>query len=704
MSIISRIRICAAAALLLATGVSCIDENFADRNDSGSTGDSVMDKIVNTPADAVQGELLVCLSAEAASKVEDGRFLEELGGSMTVTGFEKMFHATEHNAKYLRKYTLDRWYRIQFEGAGNETAAHTLAQMSAVARVQYNTISSCGNEREVSPLTEAISASESLPFNDTNLPDQWHYINTGDKKVSSSAVAGEDIGVQDVWSTITGGDSEIVVAILDGPVKYTHEDLKDNMWKNIFETDGDGIDNDKNGYVDDIYGWNFEKDTCKIGWDATGESGHGTHVAGIVAAVNNNGKGICGVAGGTGKGDGVRIMSCQIMEGGRSSNANSSAHAFIYAADNGAHIAQCSFGYSTDKYQSDYSYFSDYRVEYWAIQYFLDKDRFAEMEERLNAELVKKGRPERTEIIDGPLVIFAAGNDLLPASSYPGALTDCICVAATGPDGYPAYYTNYGPGCNISAPGGDYYLNTSNRKAEILSTVISDPASGLGDYGYMGGTSMACPHVSGVAALGLAYAKELKKTFTREEFTSLLLSSANDIDSKLDYGYKYLGYDQMTGGELAPRPYSSYQYNMGTGTLDAWKFMMNIEGTPCLSVKVGNERSYNLDAFFGEGSEYLTYHSVEIDRQTMEAIGITRKPRMEKGRLVINPCKVGSGKIKITAIAGGDKVAGNVQADMTGNGDLVTIPNPDGGMGGMYITREISIISRGVASENGGWL
>jgi hypothetical protein len=88
----------------------------------------------------------------------------------------------------------------------------------------------------------------------------------------------------------------------------------------------------------------------------------------------------------------------------------------------------------------------------------------------------------------------------------------------------------------------------------------------------------------------------------------------------------------------------------------------------------------------------------------MAALGIKRKPYVKDGRLVINPCKAGSGKITITAIAGGNNVAGNLQGDMTGNGDIVTIPNSAGGMGGMYIAREISIISRGVATDNGGWL
>jgi hypothetical protein len=281
---------------------------------------------------------------------------------------------------------------------------------------------------------------------------------------------------------------------------------------------------------------------------------------------------------------------------------------------------------------------------------------------------------------------------------------ECICVTGIGPDGYPAYYTNFGPGCNIAAPGGDYYLNTSNSKSQILSTYISE-VNGE-DYAYMGGTSMACPHVSGVAALGLEYAARLGKTLTREEFVSRLLTSVSDLDSKLNSGYKFMGYDSSTGSAVSPRPYSTYQYNMGTGLVDAWRFMMSIEGTPCLSVKIDEEAYYDLADFFGEAASYLTYKSITMSSADMKALGIssTRDLKIENGKLYIYASKPGSAKVTVKAIAGGKEVAGNQVVDWTGNKDYVTVPSDSDKMGGMEISREFSIVVRGVASDNGGLL
>ena len=694
MSYISKI----GQSLILSAAIfatSCVNEVMenAPEKESASEG-SVMTKIINTPAGSEEGTLLLYLSKEAATRIHNGqRIAAQAPEGMEVKSFKPLFNMSEQNAKYMHKHQLDRWFIMEFEGMGLDLAAAKLAQFGEVTRVQFNKHITYGSDAKSAAPGDVQEEVVDNVFNDPRLVDQWHYKNTGSKIISTAAVAGEDIAVTDVWREITGGDNEIVVAIIDGPVKYTHEDLKDNIWVNTAEKNGaPGVDDDKNGYIDDVHGWNCDANNGTINWKAPNETGHGTHVAGIVGAVNNNGKGVCGVAGGTGNGDGVRLMGCQIFTGGTSSNTSAGAIAFVYAADNGAHIAQCSFGYQNGTYGSDYEYYKNYSVEYFAIRYFLDKERFAEVDKN------------RTKIIDGPVVIFAAGNDSYGSASYPGALMDCICVTGLGPDGYPAFYTNYGPGCNIAAPGGDYYLNTETSRSRILSTFINEVGSEYGDYTYMDGTSMACPHVSGVAALGLAYAKKLGKTFTREEFTAMLLSSVNDLDTKLSAGYKFLGYDSSTGAELPMRPYTSYQYQMGTGSIDAWKFMMNIEGTPSLMVKVGDEGSYSLKNFFGEAADRLTYSSVEMTSADMKALGITSKPKIVNGKLVINPSKVGSAKITIKAIAGGNQVAGSQMGDWTGNGDIVTLPNDNGIVGGMYITKTISILSRGVSSENGGWL
>ena len=151
-------------------------------------------------------------------------------------------------------------------------------------------------------------------FNDPQLFWQWHYINNADQAVGTETVAGADINVAEAWK-LTGGDPRVIVAIVDGGVKYNHPDLAANMLINEAELSGQpGVDDDGNGYVDDIYGYNFAVDTGEISYDSTDDGGHGTHVAGTVAAVNNNGIGVCGVAGGTGNNDGVRLHT-DIMQG-----------------------------------------------------------------------------------------------------------------------------------------------------------------------------------------------------------------------------------------------------------------------------------------------------------------------------------------------------------------------------------------------------
>ena len=289
-------------------------------------------------------------------------------------------------------------------------------------------------------------------------------------------------------------------------------------------------------------------------------------------------------------------------------------------------------------------------------------------------------------MLDGNIAIFASGNDAHDYAHYPGAFHDIISVTAFGPDNLPTHYTNYGPGCNIAAPGGEAYLPPwKSYKALVLSTVPSElvtngeaSSSKGNDYGYMQGTSMACPHVSGVVALALSYAKKIGKTFERDRFKDMIITSANDMDQYLKGTKSYVGRADLN---LAP-----FYHKLGTGSLDAWLLMMQIEGIPSLTAEIGRKQWLDLSAYFGTASTSLTYLGLEVSDADRESLGLAEEPYIEYGRLYIHPTKPGSAKITIKAVGGGDEVGG---------GDNV---------GGMEISQEVSVIARSFVSENGGWL
>lgn len=672
----------ASSALLLS--VACT-EVMNEGNLQNTENGVLMTKVINTPSASVEGTLLLCLTEDAAQSLASGDLTlrDEFSAEVDIKVMEPVFTIAPGKEEVARRHNLHKWFKVEFDGMDNTSAAARLASFDAVVNVQYDKVVSPASDLQFTPYYPSraeMSSDVDMPFNDPLLVDQWHYINTGSSHISNSSYAGGDLAVKDAW-TLTGGDRRVIVAVIDGPVKYDHPDLAPNMWVNDGEIPGNGKDDDRNGYVDDVYGWNCVRNTGDINWSSRHESGHGTHVAGIVAAVNGNGTGVCGVAGGTGNGDGVRLMSCQIFEGGVST-LDASAKAFVYAAYNGASIAQCSFGYEGDgaEYVSDSEYKMVFGAEYDAIRFFMDPEN------------------NNSYILDGNIVIAASGNDARNMSSYPAAIADVVSVTALGPDYLPAVsYTNYGPGCNIAAPGGDFFIgmlaNIADNRSRVLSTFVDSVTdSNLGtsghDYAYMQGTSQACPGVSGVAALGLSYAHKLSKKFSRDEFVSMLLTSVNDIDSRLiDNSLKVSG---LVNNKETYTDLGVYRGKIGTGAVDAWKFLMAVEGTPTLTVQVGDAttkaKRYDVSSYFGEPATNLTYLSVSCDSATKEALGLTEDPQMKYGKLSLNPTKIGSGKVTVTAIAGGENLGGLEQ------------------IGGMEITRTISIMSRGVVSDNGGWL
>lgn len=383
----------------------------------------------------------------------------------------------------LRKHKLDLWYVVDIDAGQspqeavlkykgiNEVEAAETEKEKVLSEYRFTTIKT--------PKPSKKRAAAASYFNDPSLPDQWHYNNTG----QTGYPGGSDINLFKAWDVVKG-NPEIIVSIHDQGVDIEHPDLKANVWTNTAELNGvAGVDDDGNGYVDDIHGWNFDKKSGSI--DA---QPHGTHVAGTIAAVNNNGIGVCGVAGGSGNNDGSKVMSLQCLGGGGFEQS------YIYAADNGAVISQNSWGYTEP------GNFDESIKE--AIDYFI-----AEAGDYPNSPM------------KGGIVIFAAGNSNSEADWYPGHYENTLSVSSIGPNWEKASYSNYGTWVDIAAPGGETNLGSKNG---VLSTLPKN------QYGYYQGTSMACPHVSGIAALALA---NRKNQLTPEVLKTKLLTGVVDIDS-----------------------------------------------------------------------------------------------------------------------------------------------------------------------------
>lgn len=430
------------------------------------------------------------------------------------TDLEPLFPIDPRWEKRMRQEGLDQWYIVNFdekkamtEAMSSLQATRTVEDIEAV----YD-ITTFGVSVKEQPRNPQMNNTD-LRFNDPDLPDQWHYHNDG-KRLDKSFLEA-DINLFEAWEHETGKPN-VIVSVVDGGIDVNHEDLVDNLWTNKGEIPGDNIDNDDNGYVDDIHGWNFNSNTRDVVPD---NIGHGTHVAGTVAARNNNGKGGCGVAGGDGSpNSGVRLMSCQTFAGQQNSittngrqeesealNASSdgAVRAIVYGANNGAVISQNSWGY---RFPGLPEIPGDVKA---AIDYF-----------RKWAGCDNDGNQLPNSPMRGGVVIFAAGNDDTDYLCFPAAYEPTISVSAMAPNWKRASYTNRGAWVDIMAPGGDNGFASSEKggmAGQVFSTLPYNR------YGYMAGTSMACPHVSGIAAL--AVSKFGKQGFTAQQLEHLLLTS-----------------------------------------------------------------------------------------------------------------------------------------------------------------------------------
>jgi subtilisin family serine protease len=283
------------------------------------------------------------------------------------------------------------------------------------------------------------------------------------------------IGSASAWDSSRGAG--VVVAVVDTGVDYNHADLASNIWTNAGEIAGNRLDDDGNGFVDDVRGWDFVGANAAFPApdnDPMDVDGHGTHVSGTIAATGNNRVGVVGVAFES------RVMAVRGLDDQGSGSFSDLANGLVYATNNGAHVINASWGGPGES---------------WAI-----------------ADAVAYAHSQ------GVVVVAAAGNDNADARGYtPAGLARVITVAATNADDVKAAFSNHGPKIDVAAPGVDI-LSLRAAGADLGGVVGTD-------YARASGTSMAAPHVCGLAALILAQ----HPTYTNEQVRQVLRSSALDV-------------------------------------------------------------------------------------------------------------------------------------------------------------------------------
>lgn len=385
-------------------------------------------------------------------------FIESLG----VTSIEQMFPTDPRWKERHIREGLNRWYYVKYD------ASKALATKAAqeIAKIEGVEIAETIRRKKIF----------STP-NDESYSKQWGFNNDN----------GININVEDVWKLYSTGNQNVIVSVHDEGIQTDHPDLATNTLPG-----GHGLS------------FNFCTDSYKINGGS-----HGSHVAGVIAGIRNNGIGIAGIAGGdVAKGiPGVKMMSCQTFDtdsDGKSMSSND-AESYVYAADNGAVISQNSWGFVYDTNDDGVVTGDELETAKNATLHSSLKEAFDYFIKYAGCDNDGEQLPDSP--MKGGVIIFAAGNDNI-AYGLPGSYEKVISVSAIDDQGHKASFSNYGEWVDLCAPGVNIYSTIHNNS-----------------YRSMNGTSMACPHVSGVAALVLSYRGGYG--FTNEMLWDCLIKGAN---------------------------------------------------------------------------------------------------------------------------------------------------------------------------------